>query len=110
MRFLFPGDGLVLSPERRVAAYVSSEQRGLSGGGFHTIHVWELDTARRDAVLSLWEIDPGSGQSFRYAWTRDSRALVIDGSTSGIGRSARPPRRGIRAILTLDPRSLHLLD
>ena len=108
-RFLFPGEDLVLSPDRRLAAYVSSETRGLGFGGFPTIHVWELETGRRAAVLSLWEIDPGSGRSFSYAWTRDSRALLIHGLTSGFGRSAAPPRGNFRALLTLEPRALHLL-
>ena len=109
-RFLFPGDGLVLSPDRRAAAYVSSQQGGLTGGGFHTIYVWDLETDERKAVMSLWEVDPGSGISFRYAWTRDSRALLIAGSTSGVGRSAAPPRGPIKALFTRDSRSLYLLE
>ena len=108
-QFLFPGDRLVLSPDRSVAAYVSSERFGLTGGGFHTIYVWDLETDQRRPVMSLWELDPGSGISFNYAWTRDSRALLIAGSTSGVGRSGAPPRGPIRALFTREPRSLYLL-
>jgi hypothetical protein len=85
IHFLFPGHSIVVSPDRRLAAYMGSEN-GFSG--FHTIRVWNIDSNKSKPVLSLREIDPGSGTSFQYRWIKDSRALLITGDTQGFSPSA----------------------
>ncbi len=71
--YLGPGSGVVPSPDRKKAAFLRSE------GGFHSIHVWDSGSGSIDTVMSLWEADPGSGVSFNYRWSTDSRLLLIDG-------------------------------
>jgi hypothetical protein len=80
LRFLFPGYGIVHSPDRRYVAYLTSVN-GYSG--FHNILVYKVDADRSVRVLSLWEADPGSGRSFSYSWSGDSKALLITGQVRG---------------------------
>jgi len=87
-RYLGPGGTLKASPDRRKAALLRSGSLGTSQ---HSIHVWNLETGRMETVLSLTEADPGSGRSFDYRWSEDSRALHISGSAGGfVARSAKP--------------------
>jgi hypothetical protein len=46
----------------------------------HTVSVWDMTTATLTPVVSIKEADPGSGIAHRYAWSRDSAALLIYGS------------------------------
>ena len=46
----------------------------------HTIGVWDEQTDRFLRVLSIKEADPHSGIAHRYAWSKDSKALLIYGS------------------------------
>jgi hypothetical protein len=86
IQFLFPGQSVALSPDRRFAAYMSSEN---NSSGFDTIRVLNMDSNESKPVLSLREIDPGSGTSFQYQWMKNSRELLISGGTQGFSRSAR---------------------
>jgi Tol biopolymer transport system component len=80
LRFLFPGARIVPSPNRRQVAYLTSENRFR---GFHNILVYDVASERSLRVLSLWEADPGSGTSFSYRWSYDSKALLITGRAGG---------------------------
>ncbi len=84
LRYLFPGHDIVLSPNRDLAAYTTSEN---DISGFHGIRVWEVGRTGSEPVLSLWEGDPGSGISFDCKWAPDSRALLIEGGSQGFSRS-----------------------
>ena len=46
----------------------------------HTVNVWDEKTSRLVPVVSIKEMDPQSGIAHRYAWSRDSKALLIYGS------------------------------
>jgi hypothetical protein len=98
LAYLFPGHDVRVSPNRELAAYMGSEN-GFSG--LHTIRVWKIGGESKP-VLSLTEIDPGSGISFSYDWTADSNALVIRGSTQGFSGSARKGKFGIAYSLERD--------
>jgi hypothetical protein len=98
-RYLFPGHTVVLSPDRRFAAYTTSEN-GFSG--FHTIRVLKVGQPKAEPVLSLWETDPGSGVSFTYKCTQDSQSLVIEGGTQGFTRFGSTHYRKIRFVYLLD--------
>ncbi len=94
-RFMFPGSGLVPSPDRMRVAYLTSENGLLSG--LHNIMVYDVAKGRSARVLSLREADPGSGTSFFYRWANDSFALVITGESSGL-RRARSRRTQLRLV------------
>ena len=47
---------------------------------YHTVNVWDVATQRLSPVVSIKEADPHSGIAHRYAWSQDSRALLIYGS------------------------------
>jgi hypothetical protein len=80
LKYLFPGHDLVVSPDRRRVAYATS----LNGfSGFHNVMVYDVRDGRSTRVLSLREVDPGSGSSFGYRFSADSAALVITGTSSG---------------------------
>jgi hypothetical protein len=85
VRYLFPGHSVVLAPNRQFAAYMGSEN-GFSG--FHTIRLWKIGSGESKPLLSLYEVDPGSGSSFSYQWSPDSKGLFVGGSTGGFSRSS----------------------
>ena len=60
LQFLFPGHGLLPSPDHKYVAYLTSAN-GMSG--FHNILVYKAKEAQSIRVLSAWEADPGSGTS-----------------------------------------------
>jgi hypothetical protein len=69
-----------ISPDGRRLAYV------LDCGDFSdTVFVFDADTKRSTAVATIRESDPSSGQAFHFAWTDDSRAVVIYGKGSVYG-------------------------
>jgi hypothetical protein len=51
-----------------------------SGAGYyHTVNFWDEPGRHLRPVVSIKEADPGSGAAHRYAWSRDSKALLIFG-------------------------------
>ena len=66
--------GFAASPDGRFVAVDTHAARS-----YHTICVWDRWTERITPVLSIQEIDPGSGTSHFLAWSVDSRALLISG-------------------------------
>lgn len=84
-----PGHTLLPSPDRRRALLLRS---GALGAGYYSIHLWHLEQDRLETILSLREADPGSGRSFWYRWSSDSKAVHIGGSTGGLERRKRAPR------------------
>src|SRR5262245_17374302 len=49
---------------------------------YHTIFVWDEQQRSLRAVLSVQEMDPGSGMSHDYRWSEDGTALLIYGKGS----------------------------
>lgn len=88
LTYFGPGHTLVVSPDRTHGAFLRS---GATASGFYSLHLWDFDTGKIDTVLSLHESDPGSGRSFEYHWSDDSRALYLSGSSAGFAR--RDPER-----------------
>jgi len=105
-RYQGPGGALKPSPDRRKAAFLRSGSRGTS---LHSIHVWDLETGKTETVLSLTEADPGSGASFDYRWSGDSRALRISGGAGGfVARSAEP--RELNLIYLLAEKAIYSVE
>jgi hypothetical protein len=92
-RYLFPGDMPAPSPDRRAVAFLRSERRG-----FHSLHLWQTGTDESVTVVSLWEADPGSGPSFSWNWSSDSKVLFVRGASRGFENS---PERSIRQVRLL---------
>ena len=46
-------------------------------------NIWIYQNGQRKRVLKLYESDPGSGTSFSWAWAKDSKAVLITGSSAG---------------------------
>jgi hypothetical protein len=84
-----PGHTLKPSPDRRRAILLRS---GALGSGYYSMHLWEFEQGRLTAILSLRESDPGSGRSFDYDWSSDSRAVQVTGATGGFERRRGTPR------------------
>jgi hypothetical protein len=84
-----PGHTLKPSPDRRFAILLRS---GALGAGYYSIHVWDFDRDQLATIVSLREAEPGSGRSFDYEWSRDSRAVHITGNTGGFERRRGEPR------------------
>ena len=105
-RYQGPGGTLKESPDRRKAAFLRSGSRGTS---LHSIHIWNLETGKTETVISLTEADPGSGTSFDYRWSGDSRALHISGGAGGfVARSAEP--RQLNLIYVLAEKALYSIE
>ena len=105
-RYLGPGGTLKASPDRGKAAFLRS---GSLGTSLHSIHVWDLETGDTETVLSLTEADPGSGRSFDYRWSGDSRVLHISGGTGGfVARSANPVE--LNLIYLLEEKAVYTVE
>ena len=85
----YPGPGWYArrSPDKQlVAVTISPKGPGLplsllSDRPFlHTVAVWHERQGQLRQVVSIMEMDPHSGIAHRYAWSTDSRALLIHGS------------------------------
>lgn len=68
-------------------------------GGCHELWV-DIKNRGRRRIIKLSEGDPGSGRSFGWGWSKDSKAVFIAGATAGI--NCRGDRyREFGAIYTL---------
>ncbi|MDA1315016.1 MAG: hypothetical protein O2968_16925 [Acidobacteria bacterium] len=81
--YFSPGHTFVVSPDATRGAFLRS---GATSSGFYSLHIWDFTSGEIKTVLSLHESDPGSGRSFDYRWSADSRALHLSGSTAGFER------------------------
>jgi hypothetical protein len=75
------GYALLLSPDRSAAVFRRSNRKG-----FHTLFLLHIDDMSIEPIVSIWEEDPGSGSSWFWQWSKDSKALNIYGRTSGFSR------------------------
>ena len=105
--YLFPGHSLVASPDRRHVAYLASAN---GFAGFHSLLISNVETGRSKRLFSLLEADPGSGISFQYRWSRDSRALLIAGATQGFTRFGPKRYRSLRIVYLVDSEQLYDVD
>lgn len=71
------------APDGSGMVIVETHARGLfaTSQGWHTL--WLEGTSQRRKILTLREGDPGSGPSFSFRWSRDSKAIFIWGWYSG---------------------------
>jgi hypothetical protein len=88
LTYFGPGHTLVVAPNLAGGAFLRS---GATASGFYSLHIWDFETDQIETILSLHESDPGSGRSFAYRWSQDSRALHLSGSSAGFER--RDPQR-----------------
>jgi hypothetical protein len=88
LSYFGPGHDLAVAPDRRRGALLRS---GATSSGFYSLHIWDFASGEINTVMSLHESDPGSGRSFHYRWSRDSRALHLTGGSAGFAR--RNPAR-----------------
>jgi len=82
LRRICNGNSLQLSPNRKLAVFLRSDE-----GGFHSLHLLDLETKQIETIMSAWESDPNSGISWEWRWSADSKAINIYGSCGGFGRS-----------------------
>ena len=75
-------------------------------GSYYSLHVWDFETDEVETVLSLRESDPGSGRSFEYRWSGDSRAFQLTGRTSGFERR-NPEGRDLNLIYLIGDSNLY---
>ncbi len=102
-----PGHVLKASPSRRHGAILRS---GALRAGYYSIHVWNFASGDVKAVLSLREADEGSGQSFDYRWSADSKALQIKGMTGGFERRKPVPAREFNLIYLDEQQAVYELQ
>jgi hypothetical protein len=106
LTYFGPGHTLVVTPNRSHGAFLRS---GATASGFYSLHVWDFETGQIETVLSLHESDPGSGRSFEYRWSDDSRALHVTGSSAGFERRD-PERLELNHVHIRSESSLYQLD
>jgi hypothetical protein len=100
------GHTLKPSPDRRFAILLRS---GAIGAGYYSMHLWDFEQDRLTALVSLREADQGSGRSFEYDWSYDSRAVHITGATGGFQRRGGTPR-SLDLIYVLGQEGLYDLE
>jgi hypothetical protein len=101
-----PGHFLEVSPDRRRGVMLRS---GALGAGYYSVHVWEFQSNQVQTILSLREVDEGSGRSFTYRWSLDSRAVEIKGATGGFERRKPQPRQ-FNLIYLLDGQQVYEVE
>jgi hypothetical protein len=101
-----PGHTLQPSPDRQHAVLLRS---GALGAGYYSMHLWDFTPHRLTTIVSLREADPGSGRSFDYRWSADSRAVHITGATGGFQRRSGKPR-SLNLIYLLGDEALYDLE
>jgi hypothetical protein len=99
-----PGHSLKVSPDPRSGVILRS---GALGAGYYSVHLWDFATGRVDTILSLRESDEGSGRSFDYRWSSDSKALQIKGMTGGFERRTRLPPRQFNLIYLVEHQKVY---
>jgi hypothetical protein len=94
-----PGSYPRSSPDGTLVA-VTTEARGHA----QTINIWNPNTDQLRPLLSIEEFDPGSGRAFRYAWSRDGKALLIYGHGRLVDgdRSKKVPDERMRLCLVYE--------
>ncbi len=50
------------------------------GGAYHTLYISGRNDDDEIPIISVQESDPGSGRSFSFRWTSDSKGLLVHGS------------------------------
>ena len=103
---LGPGGDLKPSPDRTKAVIVRS---GALGTTLHSLHVWEPGSGAMETIASLSEADPGSGRSFDYGWSTDSKAVFIWGSAGGF-RARAQERRELQWIYMAAEKKVFSID
>ena len=108
-RFLMPGHTLRVAPDGKHASLLRS---GALLAGYFSIHVWEIETGRAPAILSLREHAERGAQSFSFRWIEDSSALQIRGRTGGFDRrssqrGAGPDGIAINLLFVLEDQKLY---
>ena len=89
------------SPDGKAAVELKWEPGiPLFGDSCHS--VWLSKSGARVRILRLMEGDPGSGSSFGFAWSHDSRAVFVSGSYSGFNCSLTSRGKRLRVIYTLE--------
>lgn len=78
-----PGHSFTVAPDHRRAALLRS---GALSAGYYSVHVWDVESGELTTILSLRDVDEGSGRSFELRWSADSQALQIAGATGGFER------------------------
>ena len=91
--YLFGGRTPLPSPDRGSVAFLRSERRG-----FHSLHIWRWGLSDSTTVVSLWEADPGSGPSFYWTWSSDSKVLFVRGTARGFKAT---PARAVQTVRLL---------
>ena len=78
LKYICPGHSAEVSPDRLKVAFLRS------AGASYSLHIWYPNEDRITSVLSLCgEADVGSGRSFDFRWSADSKALSVRGCGCG---------------------------
>ena len=83
-----------------MAPNMSAKIESSSSGSCHTLVLIPNDGPSR-FILRAQEADPGSGASFSWGWSKDSKAIFIKGSHSGLDCSSKI-QGGLMVIYTLE--------
>jgi hypothetical protein len=95
MKYLFPGQLLSPSPDRKRMLFARPD---IDGDGFWSIHIWTPQTGAIQNILSAWEGDPGSGIDWRFRWSPDSSNVLFRGSSQGFASSSMDGFRKLNLI------------
>lgn len=82
--YKFPQNATEWAPDR--SAKIERANVGWGPKAFaacHTLRLIDGDGKSRN-IITAREADPGSGLSFSWGWSQDSRAVFIRGQTSGL--------------------------
>ena len=99
-----PGYYVRWAPNGKVAA-ITTDSRGY----YRTISIWDEERRARSPVISVEDGDPESGRAYRYAWSRDSAALLVygHGRLADGSRSVPDERTRICLVYKVAEDSLH---
>jgi hypothetical protein len=94
-----------VAPDHSMAAFWRDDS-----AGFHSLHLWDVNTGGIQNVISMWESDPGSGTSWDWDWSADSRALNIRGTCGGFYRHRWRENKQFNLLYMVKDRQMFSID
>ncbi len=75
--------GKAIAQDGQMAVFLNSGKGDYRFMGFHNLVLTMVANSQNETILSLWEADIGSGASFCYGWSKDSKAIYLLGESKG---------------------------
>jgi hypothetical protein len=99
------GGSFKVSPDHSKVAFWRTD-----GEGFYSLHLWDVGTRAIEDVISLWELDRGSGTSWDWTWSADSKVLNVQGVCGGFHQKREGGRNQFNFLYVVKEKKMYYID